>query len=75
MSAGAGRLHHAIQALKVQWETAGEGWNDRVRQDFEKDYIDPLEAQVSATIRAMHELDEASVKMHRECGPERDSIF
>ncbi len=75
MSAGSGRLHHAIQALKVQWETAGDGWNDRVRQDFEKDYIAPLELQVASTLRAMHELDDVMLKMRRECGSERDSIF
>lgn len=72
MSAGAGRLHHALQSLKVQWETAGEGWNDKVRADFEKDYISPLESQVGSTIRAMHELAEITIKMRRDCGPERD---
>ncbi len=74
MSAGSGRLHHALQALKVQWDTAGDGWNDKVRRDFEKDYILHLETQVSATVRAMHELDEIMIKMRRECGPDRETF-
>ena len=74
MSAGSGRLHHAIQALKTEWENAGDGWNDKVRRDFEKDYMLPLDTQVNGTVRAMQELDEVLIKMRRECGPDRETF-
>ncbi len=67
MSAGSTTLQYALKNLRQHWEAAKEGWQDQVRHDFERNHIQPLEAQVSGAIRAMDRLAEVTAKMRREC--------
>lgn len=68
MSAGSGRLAHALKALRVQWDLVEEHWNDQVRLDFEKNHMLPLETRASAAIRGMEEIAEVIKKVRQDCG-------
>jgi len=67
MSEGATKLNYAIKTLRRHWDEVTPHWQDAVQTDFEAKHIDPLINQVSATVRAMNQLEEILQKMRREC--------
>lgn len=42
--------------LRQRWESSKSMWNDKVREDFERDYWLQLEQQVNTTQREMERL-------------------
>jgi hypothetical protein len=67
MSAGAGRLKHAMKTLREHWDQTRELWDDRVALDFEKNHLMPLEQQVENARRGMDKLHEIMTKVRNEC--------
>jgi hypothetical protein len=50
------RLQRATAHLKERWAEAGGHWNDKASQDFEKLHLQPLPAQITLAVAAIHEL-------------------
>jgi hypothetical protein len=69
MSAGVGqaRLRDAVKQLKARWARAREHWDDAAAEAFEREFIEPLDARVLATINAMAKFGEALASAKREC--------
>jgi hypothetical protein len=67
MSAGSGRLHHAIRTLRDRWEVTKEKWADQVARDFEKKHLLPLEQQTESAVRGMEQINEVLVKIRQDC--------
>ncbi len=51
-----GQLQQAWQQLRQQWQKTAALWNDPVRWQFEREFWQPLEREVPATIREMDRL-------------------
>jgi len=67
MSEGSTKLGYAIKTLRIRWEEAKEGWQDSVREDFEKHHLIPLEKQAASTALGMDKLAEVLAKARQEC--------
>jgi hypothetical protein len=67
INSNAMELHGSLKDLRALWEETKTVWNDAVRQDFEKNFWEPLEARVLAAIRAMERLAPVLDKAHLEC--------
>lgn len=67
LSSGAAKLQFALRSLRVHWETAKTEWSDRARYEFEKNYWEPLELQVNATLSEIARLDQILARAQQEC--------
>jgi hypothetical protein len=68
LSIGRNKLHNAFDALHEHWHECQTQWADVVRQDFEKNYWEPIEPDVSAVLRAMDRLSLALSQLRHDCG-------
>jgi hypothetical protein len=59
------QLSEAFQRLRQHWEATKDVWNDKVSQDFEKNYWSPLEHQAQTTLAEMSRLAEIISQAHR----------
>lgn len=66
-SSGSNKLHYAMKSLLEHWEETGTQWRDQVRQEFEEEHVEPLESQVTNTMRAMSKLADVLSKVRRDC--------
>jgi uncharacterized protein YukE len=48
----------AWKALARQWETTSNLWNDKVRQRFQKNYMEEYEPLISAALNGLGQLDQ-----------------
>jgi len=53
------------QRLAVMWADSEQGWNDAVRQDFDKRFMTPLQAETLATMKEMAKLLEVIAQAQR----------
>jgi hypothetical protein len=60
-------LNEALKALRLRWDAVQPDWQDSVRDHFEANHWDPLEAQVVAALRAMDRLSPILIRAQREC--------
>jgi hypothetical protein len=67
LSAGSGKLNFVLKTLRARWETTKLEWTDQVRQDFEHDHLQSLEADVTATLTAINTLGQILTKARQEC--------
>jgi hypothetical protein len=63
------RLHKSWQKLLVHWDATKLEWRDAVARDFEAQYLDELEPQLSATIERMRILSDVLNSACRDCQP------
>ena len=63
-------LMDAVKQLRIKWTTISGVWDDGARRQFEKDYLDPLEAKVRAAIKGLDHVSELQDRVRRECGDE-----
>jgi hypothetical protein len=64
------QLSEAFQRVRQRWEATKEVWNDKVSQDFEKNYWSPLEHQAQSTLTEMNRLAEIISQAHRSVSEE-----
>ena len=64
---GAIKLKTAYKNLSEAWQATQGDWNDRVRDDFEENYLETLRRQVESTLREMDRLGEALAGARRQC--------
>jgi hypothetical protein len=60
-------LNNSLKALRLNWDAARQRWDDAVARGFEKDYWDPLRAQVDQLLVAMDRLGPILDRAVREC--------
>jgi hypothetical protein len=65
LSATTAELQEAWQHLYQRWEQTKGLWSDRVSWQFERDFWQPLEKQVPATLKEMDRLAEVIAAAHR----------
>ena len=46
------------KSYRQQWQLVRETWQDKNADQFQKDYVDSLNRQVSSSLDAIQELDE-----------------
>lgn len=61
------KLHNTMRDLRALWHDLQEVWDDPVRRDFEKTYVDALEARVLAATRAMDQLAHILHEVRNQC--------
>jgi hypothetical protein len=61
------QLNSSYKDLQPHWEEVQDCWNDVVRRDFAKAYLDPLEEEVQMAMRALDQLAEVMARMKHEC--------
>jgi hypothetical protein len=64
---GTSRLKDAFLKLQVQWELAQSQWHDPVSMEFERKYMEPLEAEVLSTLQKMGQLGQVVISAQHEC--------
>jgi hypothetical protein len=57
----------AAQTLGQRWEQTRPGWNDAVRRDFEKEFLEPLMEQVQGTLRGIDRLADVLEEVYKDC--------
>jgi hypothetical protein len=61
------KLHAALEVLRGRWDEARDHWQDAVRQEFEKEFWQPLEPSVVALLAAMDGLAQVLHQVRRDC--------
>ena len=61
------KLKNAYRVLMARWEQTSGVWDDRVRDEFEKSYIEPLEHEISRTLAAMNRLSGDMSQAEHDC--------
>jgi hypothetical protein len=69
MTSGVGmvQLQDTLKKLLNRWEETKQFWDDQVRIDFEKKYIDPLMDQIKTTIQAQDDLARMMQQCYSDC--------
>jgi hypothetical protein len=62
------RLNGALKELKVRWGEARARWDDVQSRDFEKQFLEPLEPKIRATLSAMEKMEGLLARVRRDCG-------
>jgi hypothetical protein len=53
--------------LSLHWQQAKEGWRDAPSREFEKQYLEKLQASVDKTVAVIEELDKLLAKVRSDC--------
>ena len=67
LSTGSGKLAFSMKTLRTHWDRTQSEWSDRVRDDFETNYLTPIETEVMGTMNAMSNLSQVLAKAMQEC--------
>jgi len=67
LSTGTGKLSFAMKTLRAHWDMVCGHWTDDVRHDFEENHLNPIEAEVIATLNANNNLSQILVRAQQEC--------
>ena len=67
------RLQRATAHLKENWAQAKTHWTDKASQDFEKNYLQPLPAQVTLVTAAVYKLAEVLAQAEKELADRTES--
>jgi hypothetical protein len=60
------RLQRSTSHLKEKWAETKTHWTDKASQDFEKNYLQPLPAQITLAVAAIHKLAETLGQVEKE---------
>jgi hypothetical protein len=66
-SAGKGMLSDAVKSLHAGWRRCRDAWSDQASQQFERDFIDPVEPAARRAYDAMDRLQSACDDARRAC--------
>jgi hypothetical protein len=53
---GRGQLAKAVKELQQKWSQTRMSWNDNVAEEFEKRYLEPIEADLRSATTAMEHM-------------------
>ena len=63
-------LLDALKQLRLRWINIASTWDDGARRQFEKDFLDPLEAKIRTAVKGLDHVSELQERVRRECGDE-----
>jgi hypothetical protein len=61
-----------MKTLREKWDNTEADWRDQVRAEFAEEFLEPLDSQVSATLRGIKRLEETLRAVRRQCSAERE---
>jgi hypothetical protein len=64
---GRGQLSKAIKQLQMRWQEATSSWHDVASVQFEKKFLEPLEADLKSAVTAMDHMAAVLVQARRDC--------
>lgn len=69
MTSGVGsvQLADAMKKMLLKWEETIPHWNDSVRKEFEKRFIEPLIDQVKFSLQAQEDLSRVMQACYHDC--------
>jgi hypothetical protein len=69
MTSGVGevQLQDGLKKLLVRWEETIPYWNDQVRLEFQRKYIEPLLDQIKTTVQAQEDLARMMQQCYQDC--------
>lgn len=67
LNAGQTKLSHAMKSLRERWDMVEGHWKDRVRTEFEQQYLRDIQERVRSTLDAMDRLREVLDRAERDC--------
>ncbi len=71
---GGAKLRNALKVLLVRWETTKGEWNDPVSRQFETEFLDGLEPEVTNTLERLSNLAQVMVAAEQECGEYHENL-
>jgi hypothetical protein len=63
-------LLDAHKQLRLRWFTIAASWDDGARRQFEKDFLEPIEAKIRTAVKGLDHVSELQERVKRECGDE-----
>lgn len=67
LSIGQSRLADALKQFRLRWQQAREGWDDAAAEQFQEEFVSPLEGHVSTATAAIGRLADALDEARRAC--------
>jgi hypothetical protein len=67
LTTGRTKLFKAAQVLAQRWDQVRPGWNDAVRRDFEKEFLEPLADQTRDVLRGIDRLADVLEEVYKDC--------
>jgi hypothetical protein len=64
---GRGQLSKAIKQVQMRWQEATSSWNDAASAQFEKKFLEPLDADLRTAATAMDHMAAVLVQVRRDC--------
>jgi hypothetical protein len=64
-------LMKALDDLDKKWHSTAGGWNDKARDGFNKEHLEPLRHSVMNAQRGMRNVTELLRKVVKDCSEER----
>lgn len=64
---GRGQLAKALKDLTLRWNETKMSWTDQKSEEFEKRYIQPMEADLRQAASAMEHIAGILNMVHRDC--------
>ena len=61
------QIYDAQKSARAKWHATGDEWDDEVRRRHDEEVVEPLDAAVSDTLRAIDQLAVMFVQMRQEC--------
>lgn len=53
--------------LAVSWSQTKDSWNDVKSQEFQRNYLEPLESNITMAISVIEKLDKLLTKVRKDC--------
>ncbi len=64
---GRGNLNKSMKDLLIKWDATKQDWSDEVAENFEKDYLAPLEQAVRQAVSTMDQMAQVLSRVDRDC--------
>jgi hypothetical protein len=64
---GRGNLNKSLKDLLMKWDQTKLDWSDEVAEEFEKNYLEPLEMTLQQAVAAMDHMAQVLAKVDRDC--------
>ena len=64
---GTAKLKTALKNTRLAWDATEATWKDDVRRAFAEKHLEPMEADIEATLRAVQRLREVLARAEKDC--------
>jgi hypothetical protein len=68
LNTGWTELNNSLKTLHECWDAARDYWKDAVAEEFDNNYLHPLDLQVRGALRGIERLMPALQQLRQECG-------